>query len=281
MDDKLVEQFNDGNFSIELVEKGIEKISINLNALYSAGEERAQFETRWNEFYQSDDSNQYVFFKEGDTLSYYSQSLVPNLQDSRTPLLLVFGNPAPHSVKEKAIFSFEGDGREHRVWKVLRETGVAILPDSSGASNLDKSHERKEILWSGRYESPFLLGFASYFSMPSTPSVEPWAGVNGLRRLFGSKALSQVEYFDQRRMERVIHHFMKDKRGIIVTFQKDAYISMRSDNSPEYDYTEARTKSLQGSYNGNDQIRLIATGPTRLIHSKTSKVFLRSLVDKS
>ena len=67
--------------------------------------------------------------QEDDYLIYQSEHLVPIKFDNRPPLLLIFGNPASHSVKEGMFFSFEGNKKEHRFWKhTLKLAGLFDLP---------------------------------------------------------------------------------------------------------------------------------------------------------
>ena len=45
-----------------------------------------------------------------DDLVYRTEQLVPEKKDKRPPLLLVFGNPASHSVQAGMFFAFDDDG---------------------------------------------------------------------------------------------------------------------------------------------------------------------------
>lgn len=176
-------------FEYEQVEQGIERYSIDVDTLYPDTTDRDSFEERWEGFYLSDSTNPYVFFREGSRLIYYSESIIPLTDMNKPRILFVFGNPAPHSIKEKTFFSYEGDGREHRVWKIFKGVGLIDFPEADGMTNSEKNLIRKRQLWNVEYDSPFVLGFVPYFSMPSTPSTEPWTGVSGIRGLFGSKTM--------------------------------------------------------------------------------------------
>ena len=114
---------------------------IDLKQLFPAIEKRKRerFENKWKDFLEFDPCNDEIFKREGDLLKYQSEQLIPSKPDDRPPLLLVLGNPASHSVKEGMFFSFEGNRKEHRFWKIMRDSRVLDLPyDKKGmGSNLE------------------------------------------------------------------------------------------------------------------------------------------------
>jgi len=89
----------------------------DLNKLLPTKVERQRFENRWETFLASDKSNPKIFELQGNKLTYKSEQLIPVKTDKRSPLQLVLGNPASHSVEAGMFFAFEGDGKEHRFWK--------------------------------------------------------------------------------------------------------------------------------------------------------------------
>ena len=103
---------------------------IDLKKLLPAPIQRERFNNNWNDFLVSDTCNKDLFDLKGDRLKYQSEQLIPSKPDNRrTPLLLVLGNPASHSVKEGMFFSFEGNKKEHRFWKhILKPAGVLDFP---------------------------------------------------------------------------------------------------------------------------------------------------------
>jgi len=82
--------------------------AIDLGRLFGAKEERARFDKRWLPFLQSDPYKKKIFKLRGDQLFYSSEHLIPKKKDNRPPLLLVFGNPASHSVAAGMFFAFKG-----------------------------------------------------------------------------------------------------------------------------------------------------------------------------
>jgi len=103
---------------------------IYLKKLLPSPKQRERFNKKWKDFLESDPCNKDLFDLKGDRLKYQSEQLIPSKPDNRrTPLLLVLGNPASHSVKEGMFFSFEGNKKEHRFWKhILKPAGVLDFP---------------------------------------------------------------------------------------------------------------------------------------------------------
>lgn len=264
-------------FSFETVEQGIEKYVIDIGSLYPDAKDRDAFESRWESFYLSDETNPSVFFRDGSKLVYYSESIIPTTEVDRPRMLLVFGNPAPHSIKEKMFFSFEGNGREHRVWKIFKNVGLINFPETDELSNSEKNTIRKRQLWNVEYDSPFVLGFVPYYSMPSTPSTQPWTGVSGIRRLFGSNVMKMIDAAERIRMDGIIKGFLGGD-GAVVVFQKDAYNGLRDQDTPEYTRDEAVAGHLISQYPHMDGISILASGPTRSLHSMKSREFLKSTI---
>jgi len=123
------------------------KCSINLLKLFPTDKERKKFSHKWQDFLNSDPDNKSIYSLNGDQLSYQSEQLVPSKKDKRPPLLLVFGNPATHSVKSGMFFSFKGNGKENRFWKhILRPSGILDLSFNPTKSIEELNKQRREFL---------------------------------------------------------------------------------------------------------------------------------------
>ena len=85
---------------------------------------RDRFEKYWPQFLESDPDNSRVMGRDGDQLWYMFEELVPEFKSGKPQAILLFGNPAPHSVNHSTFFAYEGNGSEHRVWKVMRDVGL-------------------------------------------------------------------------------------------------------------------------------------------------------------
>ena len=209
-----------------------------------------------------------VAWREGpDQLCFLTESLVPAAVDGRPPVLLLLGNPAPHSVLNGLPFSYEGNEREHRFWIALRET--KFLDFGSNSERFDgwreQNQARKEALYSLNYDSPFRLGIVSYFSMPSPASAPTWAGVDGLRKLFAARHLREIAAAEETRIHEIVGEFQRGRGGILA-LQRDAYEGLRRPTDPPYSRTAALESQLEARCNLNPTILLIGAPPTRFMH---------------
>jgi hypothetical protein len=179
--------------------------------------------------------NQDIFSLQGDVLNYRSEVFVPDKTDNRPPLLLLLGNPASHSVAAGMCFAFEKGGQEHRFWRILDKTGILTfleqLPESADPN--EKNELKRKALKELEYLSPFRIGIAVFYSMPSTASDRKWAGISGIRKLLGAKAFGILSLEEEHRIGMLISKFIGSPGGII-TFQKEAYNKMRSLDTPGY-----------------------------------------------
>lgn len=82
-----------------------------------------------------------VCYIEGDNLKYMTESFVSPKVDQRTPLLIMLGNPASHSVASGICFAYEGKNKEHRFWKALREFSILKFPSDNLLSNFDTNRD--------------------------------------------------------------------------------------------------------------------------------------------
>ena len=101
------------------------KCKLDLHRLYSEHNELKKFQSKFSSFLKADLFNQKIYQLQKLKLIYLSEQLIPIKKDKRPPLLLIFGNPASHSVDAGMFFSFESNGKEHRFWKtIMRGSGL-------------------------------------------------------------------------------------------------------------------------------------------------------------
>lgn len=204
-------------------------MALDCKLLYPDREQRHQFEARLSEFLEVDTCAEVISYHDG-VICYLTESVIPNKGDSRPPLLLLFGNPAPESVRRGCFFAGEKNRREHRFWRALRESGMMSFDE--GACDTDSSRTRA--LFDLAYTSPFRVGLAVFYSMPSPASDPRWSGVAGLRRLFGARALRGIIECEKWRVKGLIREFVLNQPGgAVVAFQKDAYLGVKDSGCPE------------------------------------------------
>jgi hypothetical protein len=236
---------------------------LDLKKLLPTEDERQKFESKWGTFLASDPNHRDIFRREGSKLVYLSEQLIPAKTDKRPPLLLLLGNPASHSIKAGMFFSFEARGREHRFWKnILRPAGILDLADDENLSIKGRNTKRRECLFQLDYKSPFRIGLAVFFSMPSAAS-GPWSGVDGIKKLFGKKAMKRLEAAERERILECSKSFLIPD-GALVAFQKNAWEGLRSPDDPQYRLDAAKNGRLKGKLSGMPKIPLFCVPPTKL-----------------
>jgi hypothetical protein len=250
---------------------------INLDELFETHHERKNFDAKWKDFIASTHYNQKVYSKKGNLLKYKSEQLIPAKKDKRPPLLLVFGNPATHSIVNEMFFSFEGDKKEHRFWKyILKPAGILDLPFDSNQSVTRLNKHRKEALFNLKYDSPFRIGLCVFITIPSAPGGK-WGGISGIKKLIGAKAMRRLEVEESYRVIECAKKFL-DPNGIAVVFQKNAWNALCSSTDPEYKLALAKNGKLKGRLKEMTNVPLLGVPPTRL-SGPCSKI-LRQLIKK-
>lgn len=229
MDELYVTQVPDCLTLNEDIEPGIQRMLLNTQELYSDPEKHRQFEGRLHEFLKVDTCYKIMSYSDG-VLSYFTESVIPVKQDSRPPLLLLFGNPAPDSVRHRCFFAAEKGKREHRFWPILEKAEIISFNNTSE----DINAFRTRALFDLNYESPFRVGLAVFYSMPSPASDLKWSGVAGLNKLFRAKAFREITSCEKKRVENLIQEFIGgNPRGAVIAFQKDAYLGVKDYKSQE------------------------------------------------
>lgn len=249
---------------------GIQRVTLNVAALYPDEKDRAGFEKRFWEFWNSSSCcRSRIFGPLGNTVTYLTECIIPNKLDTRPPLLLLFGNPASHSVDSGMFFSYEGKGQEHRFWKALRKAGIltlsGIIDKNSSTSEINKL---KAELFDLTYHTDFRIGLAAYYSMPS-PASKKWSGVAGLQKLFQKEAFDIITDCERHRIGRIIKEFVSSD-GAVISFQKDAYSAIKSLKSPDYTLGEARAGALKGHCQCDYNIEIFCLPPTSELRREQS-----------
>jgi len=252
--------------------------SISLSDLLPTRDEREKFNSRYESFLDSDADNRCIYELKQGTLFYTTEQLIPAETDGRPPLLLIFGNPASHSIQNGMFFSPKKDAKENRFWKhVLQRAGILDLALAEGLSTKDRNKLRLERMLTLNYDASFRIGLCVYWSMPSSAG-GPWSGVAGIRKLIGARALKRLEHYEGARVIEVVKRFLV-RGGVAVTFQKDAWNGLRSVNDPAYSISLARTGSLRGTLAALPHIPLLGVPPTRLV-GPARKVLRQVLIEK-
>jgi hypothetical protein len=239
------------------------KCSLDLRGLYSRQDDLRGFKDRLSRFLDSDPYNQKIYELDGDRLRFESEQLIPKKTDHRPGLLMVFGNPASHSIEQGMFFSYEGNVKEHRFWKdIMRPSGALDLSVDLDMPIEKRNQIRKKRLLELDYESPFRIGLCVFVSLPSPPSRD-WSGTSGIQKLLGKRAVALLEPYERERLIKVARTFLR-KGGGVVTFHRSAWEGLRRDTDPEYSILLAKAGDLNGRLNGMPEVPLYGIPPTRL-----------------
>jgi hypothetical protein len=253
--------------------------------LYPAKADLLKFDMRWESFYEANSKYKNIFVRKRNTVTYQSENLIPTKLDQRSPVLLVFGNPASQSVVYQMCFAFENELREHRIWSVFRKTGwLKFFSDEHiwTESWQARNKQRKKEFFDLEYESPFRLGITVALSLPSSASDKVWGGVAGVKRLFGQKAFRIIEAFEKMRLNNIARNFLKNtSHGCVIAFQRDAHEFLRSSDSPQYSLKLAKAIGIIGCVsNGLEAVPLVGLPPTRYANANNYGNLLVSIKEK-
>ena len=261
---------------VEDIEPGIQRVVLDTKELYPNYEEHRRFEVRLHEFLEVDISSEIMDFSDR-VLSFLTESVIPNKQDSRPPLLLLFGNPAPNSVRNKCFFAAQKGKREHQFWSVLEKAEIITFKNTSEDINTFRTRS----LFDLNYESPFRIGLGVFYSMPSPASDHKWSGVAGLSKLFGARAFREVTLCEKERVEGLIQEFVgSNPRGVVIAFQKDAYLGVKDDDSQESLVAEEGKWCVVEARCSCSGVRLFRVPPTRYMSASWYVEFLRQVVGR-
>lgn len=260
---------------------GIERVSINTLSLYPDAKLHNLFESRVMEFIKTNTNSQIMIYS-NNVLTYFTETAIPTKKDSRPPLLLLFGNPAPDSVRNRCFFAdVKGKRQPHRFWPILEKAGIISFKKKDGNDNTS----RTRAIFNLDYESPFRIGLAVFFSMPSPASDPKWNGVAGLRKLFGARALSKIAENEKLRVDDIIKRFVaSNHRGYVIAFQKDAYLGVKNNESPEIYKPTGKLWRIAETQCECENIKLFRLRPTRYMAAPwylTSFKAVRELCSKA
>jgi hypothetical protein len=239
------------------------KCKIRLDRLFPDQKSRERFDYKWKSF-SRDSCNSDIYRIKGDTLLYDSEQLIPTKTNGKPSLLLVLGNPASESVKRGMFFGAKKDGKELPFWEHIIEKSGLLPPlhvKDLPAGELNKS--RKNQLWNIEYDTQFRIGLSVFISIPSA-SGGKWSGVAGIQKLLGKAAFSLIEKEETERIISCAQKFIQNN-GAVITFQKNAWENLRSENHPEYSIDKVKEGKLIGHLKGNSKIQLFGVPPTRLV----------------
>ncbi|MDW7774690.1 MAG: hypothetical protein SCH71_17550 [Desulfobulbaceae bacterium] len=175
------------------VKNGDYSVEVNLNNLFTGNQDHLNSFYKHYDFiaYEDKDFKSLVSLVDG-ILRYESETVLPLIEDDFKPrVLLVFGNPATHSVKHGMFyFSMGGDNfYRHGLWGKLLKAGLVSEVKSNTTDNYQarkkEANLRKLMILAGKSSDNYLVGLTTFYSLPTPGSFDSeYSGVAAVEKLF-------------------------------------------------------------------------------------------------
>jgi len=195
-----------------------------------------------------DDDISDIYRYDGNRLIYTSETLFPPKRYVNKPkVLLVFGNPAVHSIKNKMFFFSRAKNLRHGMWGKLEKANlinrVRINDDDLLRARMREAEERKKLILSGQASEKYCLGLTTFYSFP-TPVSGRFRDVKGVEKLFGKQILENVIWsFETKRI--LSYPFTKD--AILVFVQKSSKKAFKKNSKRKFIDWPVRGKNSGGA----------------------------------
>lgn len=143
-----------------------------------------------------------VDFDEGKRLlKYTSETLLPppnKIDNEKTKLLFILGNPATHSIENKMFFFSKNDRvSRHGFWGKLAKN--CLLQNFELETREEEAEKRRTLILTGNTNNKFVVGFTTFYSFP-TPVEGDYKDAAGVKKLFRKKLLERIETEEFARM---------------------------------------------------------------------------------
>lgn len=124
-------------------------------------------------------------------LRYQSETVLPLVEDDFKPkILIVYGNPATHSVKHGMFFFSKGGDNFYRsgMWGKLANAALVSKLKSCIKDHYrcrqQEANVRKLMILTGKSSPDYRVGLTTFYSLPTPASGSHYSGVAGVEKLF-------------------------------------------------------------------------------------------------
>ena len=189
-----------------------------------------------------------VYKYDGNNITYISETLFPpNRYVNKPKVLIVFGNPAVHSIKNKMFFFSRANNRRHGMWGKLEKANlikrVRINDDDLILARAGEAEERKKMILSGQASEKYCVGLTTFYSFP-TPVQGRFRDVQGAEKFFGKQILENVIWpFETKRI--LSYPFTKD--AILIFVQKSSCEAFKKHSNRKVIFWPVRGKNSSGA----------------------------------
>lgn len=241
------------------VKNGDYSVEINLTKLFALDPDQLISFYRHYDFlaYEDKDFKALTSLVDG-ILRYESETVLPLVEDDfKHKVLLVFGNPATHSVRHGMFyFSKAGDKfHRHGLWGKLVKAGLVSEVKSNIKDNYlarkKEASARKAKILSGDSSRHFLVGLTTFYSLPTPAGESEYAGVAGVEKLFHSSILDKIARAEVKR----IQSYPFSIGATIIFTQKSSYLKYQ-----EITHAPAEFWPIRGEGSGGDKLAELLSG---------------------
>ena len=261
--------------------------SVEIDLTKVGDQSRQHLEHKINECLKNIDKKyQHIFrFEAGNKLIYKTEVLIPKVNKDRLNILMVFGNPAVHSVAERMFFSYQKTRSkekwvEHKFWRALRDCDVLKFDrniEKPTPQNIKKINDYKRYcLLKGQYESKFYIFLLPYFSFP-TPASREYNGVAGIRQIVGTEIFKEMKKFEFQRFEDII---LSNGIKYVICFQKTDVRKeiVQKEDKPICNILDNPKYPVYRLGGSLEHVILYRAPPTRRLHIQEAKEILSGMI---
>ncbi len=189
-----------------------------------------------------------IYKYDGNKLTYTSETLFPPKRYvNKQKVLIVFGNPAIHSIKNEMFFFSRAKNHRHGMWAKLEKANlikqVRINDDNLLLAREREAEERKKMILSGPASEKYCVGLTTFYSFP-TPVQGRFRDVQGVERLFRLILKNVIIPFEINRI--LAYSFTQD--AILIFVQKSSYEAFKPHFNQRIIFWPVRGKNSSGAY---------------------------------
>ena len=236
---------NDCTYCSE-ISNGQYTVTIDLRCILNSKELR-DFKTNIRKLFNDCDGDTSGIYKfDGNKLCYSTETLLPVEGCGNKPkVLIVFGNPAFHSVENGMFFFSRANNQRHGMWGKLQKANlikpVRFSDDDPFLARKLEAKERKKLISAGQASEKYSLGLATFYSFP-TPVEGRFRDVQGVEKLFRPILENIIIPFE---VDRILKYsFTQD--ATLVFVQKGSYEAFMSHSDQEALFWPVRGKNSSG-----------------------------------
>ncbi len=214
-----------------------------------------------------EDSNLISFNDVEKRVTFTSERLVPVNRTKRPPVMLLFSNPHPHSIKQGMFLSANIKNRENLFWPTMRNAGWFSIPEAKR-----NPEDLRDMFIRVKYPGPFELYFYCYYVFPT---LYP----DHIARIFGKRFFSQIiEPQANAEFRKTVQEITFEA---IVVFNKGIFNLVSDERIVRYIAQLNKGELVQGRIRGFDKdIPSFLTHPTGWRYDKEYKTLRKTSLEK-